>query len=152
MAAPAGTFKWFGKGMQAVMAGSIPLGGSDIYAMISTVSYVPNQDTDDFRNDVTNEVTGDVYTATGKQCTCSLTYDAASNEARFIVTDLAWTSATITGRVVTFYRKLGGASSADPLIGYIVYDQDVSSTNGTWTADIDSAAANGGALGYVTVA
>ena len=151
MPAPTGTFKWFGKGMLAVMAGDIPLDGADIYAMITTSTYTPNQDTHDFRNDVTNEVTGDGYTAGGKLYSCSLAYDAASQEARFIVTDLAWTAATITGRTVVFYRALGGASSADPLIGYITYDQNISSTNGTWTADIDSAAAHGGAAGYVDV-
>ncbi len=151
MANPTGTFKWFGKGMLAVMAGDIPLDGADIYAMITTDTTL-NQDTLDFRNDVTaNEVTGDGYTAGGKACSCSLAYDAASQEARFIVTDLAWTTATITGRSVIFYRALGGASSADPLIGYVIYDQNISSTAGTWTVDVDSASAHGGALGYIDV-
>lgn len=151
MAAPAGTFNWYGAGMLAVMAGDIPLDGADIYAMITTVDYVPVKDTHNFRDDVTNEVTGDGYTAGGQAVTASLSYDAASDECRFIVADPTWASSTITGRVVVFYRRLGGAASADPLIGYIVYDQNISSTNGPWTADIDSASAHGGALGYVDV-
>ena len=151
MSAPTGPCPWFGKGLAAVASGAIPLGGADIYAMITTSSYTPNQDTHQYRSDVTNEVSGTGYTAAGKACTCSVAYDSTSKEVRFIVASPSWTSATITGRTVVFYRKLGGASSSDPVIGYVTYDQDVVSTNGTWTANVDSASAHGGALGTLTV-
>ena len=75
-------------------------------------------------------------------------------EVRFMVSDLAWTSATITGKTVVFYKKVGDGTHNDttsPLIGYITYDQNVSSTAGTWTADVDAAAAHGGAAGVVDV-
>ena len=45
--------------------------------MLTTSSYTEDKDAHDFRNDVTNEVTGTGYTAGGNTATVSVTLDTA---------------------------------------------------------------------------
>jgi hypothetical protein len=159
MAAPTGTYYWFHKGVAAILNGSIPLvsATSDtLYAKVVTSSCDLHsmQATADFLNDLGDtEVTGDGYTEGGMKIVASVT--VSGNEVRFIVTDPVWAAATITGRGIVFYKKVGTGTHEDttsPLIGFVEFDQNISSTNGPWTGDIDPAAAHGGAAGYFTVA
>lgn len=132
----AGTWKFFGLGVEKVWEGSIDIDTDTFKLMLTTVTYVPNQDTHDFRDDLTNEITGTLYTAGGVAVTVSRTYDAASNEIRVAVQDAVWgPGATITFRNAHLYKVLGGAASADPLIAYIAYGSDQSVVNGTLTID-----------------
>jgi hypothetical protein len=104
--------------------------------MLTTSSHTPNQDTHDFRDDLTNEVSGTGYSAGGVTCAVTPTYDATSNEYRLAVADAVWgPGATITFRNAHLVKILGGASSADPLVAYIAYASDQSVSNGTLTID-----------------
>ena len=59
-----------------------------IKVALTTVTYSPAQDTDDFFNDVTNEVTGTGYTAGGATLgTKSSTYDTATDTIRLDLWD-----------------------------------------------------------------
>jgi hypothetical protein len=137
-----GTWKWYGLGLQAVMTGAVDLNTDTIFMMLTTSAYTPDQDTHDFRNDVTNEVTGAGYTTAGKTIgTVTASYDAGTNEVRFVWPDVAWTTATITARTAVIYKSRGGASSADELIAYCTESADVSSTANTFTVDIPASAA-----------
>ena len=62
-----------------------------IKVALTTSSYTPNQDTDDFFNDVTNELsTAGGYTSGGASLgSKSCTYDTTSNEARLDAADTA---------------------------------------------------------------
>jgi hypothetical protein len=106
---------------------------------LHTVTYVPAQDTDDFFNDATNEVTGTNYTANGVTLgTKTSTYDAGTDEWRFDAADAVWTTATISGiRYAVVWENTAGASTTDPLMTY--YDlgaQSVTAANFTvqWDA------------------
>lgn len=136
----AGTWKWYGQGLLNVVKGNIDLDTDTFKLMLTTVSYVPNQDTDDFRNDVTNEITntaGTAYTAGGITLTgVSVTYDATSNEVRISWTDPTFASATFTARVAVIYKSRGGASSADELVAYCIEAADVTVTGATFTVDL----------------
>ncbi len=132
----AGTWHWYGNGLLNVLKGAIDLDTDSFKLMLTTSTYTPNQDTDDFRNDVTNEVAASgTYAAGGGACTVSLAYDAASNEVRVTLSDVAFTGATITARTAVLYKSRGGASSADELVGYCTESGDVTSTAGTFTVD-----------------
>jgi hypothetical protein len=101
--------------------------------MLTTSGHTPNQDTDDFRNDATPEVTGTLYTAGGVAVTVTRTYDGASNEIRVAVSNAVWgPGATITFRNAHLYKVIGTAAT-DPLIAYIAYTTDQSVSNGTLT-------------------
>jgi hypothetical protein len=130
------TTKWYGNGLLKVCTGAIDLDTDTFKVMLTTSSYTPDQDTHDFANDVTNEVTGTGYTAGGNTLgSVSVTYDAASNEVRILWADSSWTTSTITARYAVIYKSRGGLSSADELVGYIDFGADVSSTAGTFTLD-----------------
>jgi hypothetical protein len=126
----AGDWTWYGVGP------NVDLSSGSYKIMLTASTHTPNQDTHDFRDDLTNEVTGTLYTAGGVAVTVARTYDGASNEIRVAVQDAVWgPGATITFRNAHLYKVLGGAASADPLIAYIAYASDQSVSNGTLTID-----------------
>lgn len=134
------TFKWYGKGLLAVLKGSVDLDTDTFKLMLTSSSYTPDQDAHDFRDDVTNEVSNSgSYSAGGATLTgVAVTYDAGTNEVRVSWDDVAFTSATITARTAIIYKSRGGASSADELIAYASETGDVTSTAGTFTVDLPS--------------
>lgn len=135
----AGTWKWYGNGLLKIAQGAIDLDTDTFKIMLTTSTYTPNQDTHDFRDDVTNEVTGTGYTAGGATLTgVAVTYDAASNEVRISWADPTWASSTITARTAVIYKSRGGAATADELVAFCTNDADVSSTAGTFTVDLPS--------------
>lgn len=130
-------FKWYGLGALAVHKGTVDLDTDTFKVMLTTSAYTPNQDTHDFRDDVTNEITGTGYTAGGATLAgVSATYDAASNEVRILWTDASWgPSASFTARQAIIYKSRGGAASADELVAYLDFGADLTVTSSTFTLD-----------------
>ncbi len=114
--------------------GSIDFDTDTFYVMLTTSSYTENKDTHDFRDDVTNEVTGTGYSAGGQAVTCTVSSVDTAND-RFTITfaQVTWTTSTITARKAVYYKRRGGASSADELICVNDFGSDVSTTAGTFT-------------------
>lgn len=134
-----GTFHWYGNGLLNLAKGNIDLDTDTFKIMLTTSAYTPDQDAHDFRNDVTNEVTGTGYTAGGATLSgVSVTYDSASNQVRISWTDPTWPTSTITARTAVIYKSRGGASSADELLAYVTEAADVTSTAATFTVDLPS--------------
>lgn len=133
----AGTWKWYGEGLANVVKGAIDLDTDTFKILLTTSTYTPNQDTHNFRDDVTNEVVGTGYTAGGATLAgVSVTYDTATNEVRISWTDPTWPSSTITARTAVIYKSRGGAASADELLAYCTEAGDITSTAGTFTVDL----------------
>ena len=114
---------------------SLPANGLESETAVKTLlcedGYTPNFDTHNFRDDVTNEVSGTGYTAGGQTLTSTeltlssgvLTWDAA---------DQSWTSSTIPNAMAAVnYFARGGASSADEVVVLSDFITAVSTTNGT---------------------
>jgi len=117
-----------------IMNGSIDLDTDTINVMLVTDAYSPDQDTHEYRDDVTNEVSGTGYSAGGSALAGkAVTADNTDNEGVFDANDLAWSTSTITARGAVLYKARGGASSADELICYINFGSDKISTAGTFT-------------------
>lgn len=78
-------------------------------ASLHTSSFAPNQDTMDFADDLTNELsTGSGYTAGGVALTGkTVTYDSATNEIRLDCDDPSWTGLLATFRYVVFKKDTG---------------------------------------------
>lgn len=133
-------WKWYGNGLLKLVTGLIDLDSDTFKLMMTTSAYTPNQDTHDFRNDITNEVSGDGYTAGGATLTgVSVSYDAGTNQVRVAWDDVSWADSTITGaRTLVIYKSRGGASSADELLAYLTLDADASSVDATFTVDLTS--------------
>jgi len=133
----AGTWNWYGAGLLAAVTGSIDLNTDTFKIMLTTSTYTPVKDTHDFRDDVTNEVSGTGYTAGGATLSgVSVTYDSASDQVQISWTDPTWTTSTITARTAVIYKSRGGASSADELLAYCTEASDITSTGGTFTVDL----------------
>lgn len=107
-------------------------------ALLSS-SYTPDQDAHDYFNDVSaNEVSGTGYTAGGNTLASkTATYDSANNVVILDAADTTWASSTITARYAVIYDSTG-TSSTSPLIGYVDFGSDQSSTSGNFTITWDS--------------
>jgi hypothetical protein len=106
---------------------------------LTTSTYTPDPDTHDFFNDVTNEVTGTGYTAGGQTLASKTsTYDTATDQTRLDAADTSWTTSTITARRSVVWVDTAGASSTDPVWGWIDFGADVSTTAGTFLITYDA--------------
>jgi hypothetical protein len=127
----------FGLTAQKMIDGSAPIvwSSATIKTSLHTVTYVPNQDTDDFFNDATNEVSASgTYAAGGLTLgSKASTYDTATDQIRLDAADFSATGTTITARRAVVYNDTAGASTTDPVIGWVDFGADVSTTAGTFT-------------------
>jgi hypothetical protein len=113
-------------------------GGDTFKVSLHLNTYSPNQDTDDFFNDPTNEITGTGYTAGGATLgTLASSYDGTTDQARFDAADTSWTTSTLTARRAVIYKSTGTASTS-PLIGWVDFGADVSTTAGTFQITWDA--------------
>lgn len=118
-------------------ATQIDLDTDTIKIMLVTSSYTASA-AHDFRDDITaNEVSGTGYTAGGASL-ANKTISASGNNYVFDADDATWTTATITARGAVLYKSLGGASSADPLICFLDFGSDVTSTSATFTVQFNA--------------
>lgn len=110
-----------------------------IKVALCTSSYTPDQDAHDFFDDITNELSsGSGYTAGGKAITTpTVTYNSGTNTIVLDCDDIVWTSSTLTARYAVFYKSTGTASTS-PLIGYIDFGTNVSSTGGSFSITLDA--------------
>jgi len=128
------TAKLYGKFFNLLTAKDVDLDSDTLKVMLCTSSYAPNQDTHEFKGDVTNEAVGTGYTA-GGQALASVTtsYTGATNIWALDAADSTWAGSTITARYAVVYDSTSGSDAARRLIGYVDFGADVSSTNGTFT-------------------
>lgn len=122
-----------------LMNGALDLDTDTIKIMLVTSSYTQDIDAHDKRDDITNEVSGTGYTATGASLASKVvSADNTDNEGVFDADDLTWSTATITARGAVAYKSRGGASSADELLCYFDFAADKSSSAGNFTLQWNS--------------
>ena len=110
-----------------------------IKVALATSTYTPAQDTHDYFNDITNEVTGTGYTAGGATLASkTVTYTSGTNTQAFDAADTSWASSTITARYAIIYDSTPGTAATNPLIGYVDFGADVSSTAAAITITWDA--------------
>ena len=87
----------------------------------------------------TNEVSGTGYTAGGASLSSqAVAFDATNQVAYFDAADPAWTTATITARDALIYNNTKSNAS----IAVLDFGSDYTSTAGTFTVQLPSAAYN----------
>ena len=115
-----------------IMSGLVDLDSDDINVMLVTSSYTPDIDTDEFMDDVTNEVTGTGYTAGGQALAGkAVTVDTTDDEGVFDANNITWTTSTITAAGAVLYKDTG-ASTTSPLICYFDFGGDKTSSAGNF--------------------
>jgi hypothetical protein len=133
------TAKFYGNAFVSAFNKKIDLDSDTIKVALTTSSYTPSQDAHDYFNDITNEVTGTGYTAGGATlASASITYTGASNVLKLDGDDTSWASSTITARYAIIYDATPGTAATNPLIGYVDFGANVSSTAGTFTLSWDA--------------
>jgi len=131
--------KLYGKFFNALADKTVDLNSDTIKVALATSSYTPDQDAHDFFNDVTNEVVGTGYTAGGATLASKTsTYTSGTNTQTLDAADTSWATSTITARYAIIYKSTG-TSSTSPLIAYVDFGADVSSSGGTFQITWDSA-------------
>jgi hypothetical protein len=131
----------YGLTSQAMIDGSTPIvwSSATIKVAQTTSAYTPNQDTNHFFSDVTNEITGTGYSAGGATLgSKTSTYDTATDQIRLDAADTSWASSTLTARRAVVWNDTAGASTTDPVMGWVDYGADVSTTNGTFQITWDA--------------
>lgn len=128
------TAKLYGKLFTALWNKEIDYDSDTIKVMLTTSSYTPDQDTHDYKDDVTNEVSGTGYSAGGATlANKTVTYTGATNKHVLDADDATWASSTITARTAVIYDSSPGSDATRPLIGYQQESGDITSTAGTFT-------------------
>lgn len=123
----------YNRALELWARGSIDFDTDTFKVMLTTSTYTEDKDAHDFRNDVTNEVSGTGYTAGGNTVTVSVTLDTANDRVDISLGGTTWTTSTITARKAVYYKARGGASSADELVAVNDFGSDVVTSSGTFT-------------------
>ena len=119
-----------------LLNGVIDFATDSIYVMWVTSAYTPDQDAHKFLSDITNEVVGSGYVAGGTIITSpTVIQDDTDNEGVFDGADITWPNATITARGAVLYKNTAGDSTTDPLVFYIDFTEDKSSSAGNFTLE-----------------
>lgn len=142
-----GTFKAYGLLPQALFDKEIDFGSDTIKAVLTTDSHTPNQDTHDYANDLTNEVSGTGYTTGGATISGKTeSYTSGTNTYKFVADDITWTTVTLTNvRNVHFVDTTPGSDSTNPLIVFATFDANLNPNAGNLVLDLD------GTNGFLTL-
>lgn len=116
-----------------VFRGNIDCDTDTFYVLLVTSSYTEDKDVHDKRDDVTNEVSGTGYTAGGVAVTVTVTKDTVNDRIDVSLGSASWASSTITARKAVYYKRRGGAASADELVAVNDFGSDVITSSGTFT-------------------
>jgi len=118
--------------------GVFDLVNDTIKVMLVTSSYTPDQDAHAFIDDVTNEVSGDGYTAGGQALAGkSNTQDNTNNRTVFDADNPVWADSSITARGCVLYKDTGTPSTS-PVMMYYDFTEDKVSNNGPFEIDWDA--------------
>lgn len=132
------TAKWYGQALLKALNKEINWASDSIKVMLCTSTYVPNQDTDVYK-DVVNpaEASGTGYTAGGVALASKTnTYTAATNVIQLSAANVTWGSSSITARYAVIYDDTPATNK--PLLGYVDFGADNTSSNGNFTIDWDA--------------
>jgi hypothetical protein len=132
--------KLYGNFLAKALNKEVDWDSDTIKVLLASSSYTPNQDTHDYLDDVsTYEVSGTGYTTGGNTLASkTVTYDGTNNVVILDAADVTWSSSTITARYAVVYDDAGATAGTKPLIGYVDFGSDQSSTNGNFTITWDS--------------
>ena len=136
---------WYGEGLRRIVSGvgdgtPIVWTTDNIKVAMTTSTYVPDQDLDQDFGDVTNEVTGTGYTQGGDLLASKTQdYTAGTNIVKLDAADTVWATSTIANAAVAVIYKDTGTPATSPLLGYVLFGQDESSSAAdftiTWSSD-----------------
>ena len=132
--------KLYGQFLSQALNKEIDWDTDTIKVALLTNSYTPDQDAHNYYDDVVaNEVTGTGYTAGGNTLANKTnSYNSSTNVITLDADDTTWSSSTITARYAVVYDATPATNATRPLIGYVDFGSDQSSSNGNFTITWDA--------------
>jgi hypothetical protein len=132
--------KLYGQFLSQALNKEIDWDTDTIKVALLTNSYTPDQDAHNYLDDVvTYEVSGTGYTAGGNTLANKTnTYNSGTNVIVLDADDTTWSSSTITARYAVVYDASPATNATRPLIGYVDFGSDQSSSNGNFTITWDA--------------
>ena len=133
-----GTMKWFRGGLRRFLDGSIDYTTNTIKVALHTSAYTASSDGDDYYSEGPGaaQVSGTGYTYGGAALGTKSINVATARIARLIAADPSWASSYISAKGAVVYASTA-ASTTSPLICYVAFDATTTSSNGTFTLDLD---------------
>lgn len=136
------TAKAFGLFFLSLANREVDFNSDVIKCSLHTATYVPDQDTHQYKSSAGSEVVGTGYTAGGATLTNpTITYTAATNVLMLDADDAVWANSTITLPVngsAVVYDSTPATDATRPLVCYQTTDTQVASTSGefrvAWSA------------------
>lgn len=127
--------KLYGLLFKSAFNKEVDFDSDNLKVMLCTSGYTPNQDTHQYKSDVTNEITGTGYTAGGQTLTgVTIAYNAATNTYMLDANDPVWPNSTLSAvKYAVFYDDTPATAAAKPLIAYWIFDQEETSAAGNFT-------------------
>lgn len=133
---------WYAKSFVKAFNAEIDFVDVQDKVALTSSSYTPNQDTHDYFDDVTNELTtANGYTA-GGQALVTPSLANTLNVVKLDSDDPVWTTGageTLTARIAVYYQNTAGASSTDPLLCWVDFGQNETASNGGTFTIVQSA-------------
>jgi hypothetical protein len=132
--------KLYGQFLSQALNKEIDWDTDTIKVALLTNGYTPDQDAHNYLDDViANEVSGTGYTAGGNTLANKTNaYNSATNVIVLDADDTTWSSSTITARYAVVYDATPATNATRPLIGYVDFGSDQSSSNGNFTITWDA--------------
>lgn len=132
--------KLYGQFLSQALNKEIDWDTDTIKVALLTNAYTPDQDAHNYLDDVVaNEVSGTGYTAGGNTLANKTnSYNSATNVIVLDADDTTWSSSTITARYAVIYDASPATNATRPLIGYVDFGSDQSSSNGNFTITWDA--------------
>ena len=132
--------KLYGQFLSQALNKEIDWDTDTIKVALLSNSYTPDQDAHNYLDDVVSyEVTGTGYTAGGATlANKSNSYNSGTNVITLDADDVTWSSSTITARYAVIYDASPATNATKPLIGYVDFGSDQSSSNGNFTITWDA--------------
>ena len=129
------TAKLFGKALEALANKEIDWDADTVRVALCASEFTPAQDTMDYFDDVTNELsTASGYIAGGASlASTSAIYTASTNILMLDGADVSWADSCITARYAVVYVDTAASAASDPLICWTDFGGNVISSSGTFT-------------------
>jgi len=133
---------WFAKPLLYAFDGTDSVdwdaGGTTIKVSLHTSSWTPNEDTHDYYDDVTNEVSSANYTAGGASLgSRTAAIDSTNNRVELDAADTSWSNVSFTARYAVIYKATGNAATS-LLLGYVDFGADETVSSGTFSLTWDA--------------
>ncbi len=110
-----------------VYKGNIDNDTDTFYVMLVLAAYTADQAAHTKRSDITNESSGTGYTAGGQATAVTVTKNTGAKTITVTFGAVSWAGSSITARGAVYYKRRGGAATADELVGYDDFGSDKTS-------------------------